>query len=32
VWIAPLNAVAIGVDVGYSEEETLGYFRLGFLF
>jgi len=32
VWLAPLNAVAIGVDVGYSEEETLGYFRLGFLF
>ncbi len=32
VWIAPLNAVAIGVDVGHSEEETLGYFRVGFLF
>jgi len=32
IWIAPLNAVVIGVDVGHGEEETLAYFRLGFIF
>ncbi|MCH8332198.1 MAG: BamA/TamA family outer membrane protein, partial [Bacteroidetes bacterium] len=32
IWIAPLNAVVIGVDVGLGEEETLAYFRLGFMF
>ncbi len=32
VWIAPLNAFVLNVDVGVSEEEVLGYLRLGFLF
>ncbi|HNP17519.1 MAG TPA: metallophosphoesterase [Fulvivirga sp.] len=32
VWLAPFNRAVVSAEVGASEEETLFYFRLGFLF
>lgn len=32
LWFAPFNAAVISTEIGASEEDTLFYFRLGFLF
>ena len=32
IWFSPLNAAVLAFDLGKSEEETLPYVRLGFLF
>ena len=32
LWLAPFNLAVISTEIGVSEEETLFYVRLGFLF
>lgn len=32
LWIAPFNTAVVSAEVGHSEEETLFYIRLGFMF